>query len=58
MNFELLKSICEAPGIPSREEVVRGVIKDAMAPLVDSIQVDAMGNVIGHKKGSGKGPTV
>ena len=58
MNFELLKSICEAPGIPSREEIVRGVIKDAMAPLVDSIHVDAMGNVIGHKKGTGKGPKV
>lgn len=58
MNFELLKSICEAPGIPSREDVVRGVIKDAMAPLVDSISVDAMGNVIGHKKGTGNGPKV
>ena len=58
MNFDLLKAICEAPGIPSREEVVRGVIQDAMTPLVDSINVDTMGNVIGHKKGSGKGPKV
>ena len=58
MNFDLLKAICEAPGVPSREEVVRGVIQDAMSPLVDSIHVDTMGNVIGHKKGSGKGPKV
>jgi putative aminopeptidase FrvX len=36
MNFDLLKAICEAPGVPSREEVVRGVIQDAMAPLVSA----------------------
>ena len=58
MNFELLKAVCEAPGIASREDVVRRVIVRAMTPLVDTVNIDTMGNVIGFKKGSGTGPKV
>lgn len=57
MNFQLLKTLCETPGVPSREEPIRAVVIDALKPLVDSISVDVMGNVIGHKKGTG-GPKV
>lgn len=57
MNFELLKTLCETPGVPSREEPIREVVIEAMKPLVDSISVDVMGNVIGYKKGTG-GPKV
>jgi len=57
MNFELLKTLCETPGVPSREEPIREVVIDALTPLVDSVSVDVMGNVIGYKKGTG-GPKV
>lgn len=56
-NFELLKRICEAPGIPGYEDAVRAIVVDEMRPLVDEVSVDALGNVIGTKKGSG-GPKV
>lgn len=57
LNFDLLKRLCETPGIPSREEKIRALVIDELTPLVDSVRVDAMGNVVAHKKGLG-GPKV
>ncbi len=57
MNFDLLKRLCETPGIPSREEPIRRLVIDELTPLVDEVSVDAMGSVIGYKKGMG-GPKV
>jgi endoglucanase len=57
VNFELLKRLCETPGVPSREEPIRAVIIEEIRPLVDTLTLDAMGNVISVKKGTG-GPKV
>ena len=57
MNFDLLKRLCETPGIPSREERMRKLVMEELKPLVDEVSVDSMGNVIGRKKGAG-GPKV
>jgi endoglucanase len=54
MGIELLKQLVEAHGISGREESLREIAIQAMKPLVDEIRVDALGNVIGHKKGDGK----
>lgn len=51
MNFDLLKSIVETPGISSREEQVRALVLKEIEGLVDSIEVDNLGNVIAVKKG-------
>ena len=51
MNFDLLKKLCETPGIPSREERMRKLVIAELRPLCDSISVDAMGNVIAIKNG-------
>ncbi|HET7036876.1 MAG TPA: M42 family metallopeptidase [Thermomicrobiaceae bacterium] len=56
-NFDLFKKIVEAPGIPGREAQLRQIVIEEMRPLVDDLRVDAIGNVIGTKKGSG-GPRV
>lgn len=53
MNFELLKRLCETPGVPGREEAIRQVIVEEMRDLVDDIHVDAMGSVVGIKRGLG-----
>ena len=53
MDFELLQRLCEAPGVPSREEAIRETTIEIMRPLVDELRVDVMGNVIGYKKGLG-----
>lgn len=54
MSLELLKKLCETPGIAGREERVRELVIKEMEPLVDEIKVDAMGNVIGIKRGKSK----
>ena len=53
MNFDLLKQLCETPGVPSREERIRELVVRELTPLVDELRVDAMGNLIAHKRGSG-----
>ncbi len=54
--MKLLKQLTQATGVPGYEGPVRRVIADAMAPYVDEVEVDALGNVIAHK--AGKGPVV
>jgi tetrahedral aminopeptidase len=49
VNFNLLKKLCETPGIPSRELVI-----SELEPLVDSISIDSMGSVVGIKKATKK----
>ncbi|RMH14504.1 MAG: M42 family peptidase [Planctomycetota bacterium] len=46
MNIELLKRLCETPGIPGREERVRALIEQEVQDLFDEIQTDAMGSLI------------
>ncbi len=53
INLGLLKRLTETPGTSGREEQVREVVLSEMKPLVDEISVDALGNVIGVKRGSG-----
>ncbi|MDB5076444.1 MAG: Cellulase [Chloroflexi bacterium] len=54
MNFDLLKRLCETPSVPGREEALRATVREIMEPLVDELRVDALGNVIGTKRGNGK----
>ena len=58
MNFDLLKKLCETPGISSREERMRSVVIEELKGLTDSITVDAMGSVIAIKHGKPGGPKV
>ena len=51
VNVELLKKICEAPGVPGYESRTRNLVMAEVEPLVDSLEVDNMGNVIAVKKG-------
>lgn len=56
MNFngELLKDIVKVYGPSSNEEKIREFIRAEIEEYVDDIRVDAMGNLIAHKKGEGK----
>ena len=53
--MELLKKLCEASGAPGAEDEIREMCIAELKPLCDSVTVDAMGNVIGLKKGSKAG---
>ncbi|HEX5499396.1 MAG TPA: M42 family metallopeptidase, partial [Thermomicrobiales bacterium] len=53
LDLELLRQLCETPGIASREDQIRRVVVEAMRPLVDEMRADALGNVVGVRHGSG-----
>ena len=53
-NFDLLRRLCETPGVSSREEQVRDLVIAELRPLTDEITVDALGNVTATKRGTGK----
>ena len=50
--YTKLKALCSAPSISGREGKVRDVIKAQIAPFVDEVSVDTLGNLIALKKGS------
>ena len=55
LNITLLKRLCETPGIPGREERVRGLIEREIEGLFDEVTTDALGSLHcrrGPRKGS------
>lgn len=53
LNVDLLKRLCEAPGIAGREERVRAIVIEELRPLVDELRVDRLGNVAATRRGNG-----
>lgn len=51
IDIALLKKICETPGAPGFEQLVRELVVREVRPLVDDMKIDAMGNVFAIKKG-------
>ncbi|MCG3178047.1 MAG: putative aminopeptidase YsdC [Phycisphaerae bacterium] len=54
--MDFLRKLVETPGVPGREERIRQVIHDEVAGLFDTIQTDAMGNLICTREPRGKAP--
>ena len=52
--FDLLKRLCETPAPSGCESRVSELIQAEIRPYVDSLETDALGNLIAHKKGNGK----
>lgn len=58
-NIDLLKRLCETPGVPGREERVRALIESEIQGLFDAVETDAMGSLIctRHPRAGKKKPT-
>jgi putative aminopeptidase FrvX len=54
LNEALLKRLIETPGVPGREEQQRQIAHEELGALTDEVRTDAMGSVIGTKRGSGE----
>ncbi len=52
--LNLIKKILKPVSVSGREQAVAGVIAEEIAPYVDSIRTDAMGNLIAYKAGVGE----
>ncbi|MCA9886666.1 MAG: M42 family peptidase, partial [Anaerolineae bacterium] len=46
MNVDLLKRLCETPGIPGREERVAALIRKEVEGMFDEFTTDPMGSLI------------
>jgi endoglucanase len=57
INVEMLRELTQVPGIAAHEDLVRAVTARYLRPVVDDLDVDAMGNLIGRRAGSG-GPRI
>lgn len=53
INTALLKKVCEVVGPSGHEENIRSLILEDLKGFYDDYQVDALGNLIVHKKGNG-----
>ncbi len=53
--MKLLEQLTQTPGVAGREERIRELIKKEMESFCDEVRTDALGSLIGLKKGSGKG---
>ena len=51
LNEALLKRLVETPGVAGREEQQRVIAREELGALTDEVRTDAMGSVIGTKKG-------
>ncbi len=51
LDIPLLKRICEIAGAPAYEQRIRELVLQEVAPLVDEVRINNMGNVYAIKKG-------
>lgn len=51
LNIELLRKVCEIPGAPGYETLIRDFIHGRLKNLADEISVDKMGNLIAVRRG-------
>lgn len=58
MNIAFLKSLSEVAGVPGREERVRQLLQRELKGLVDTVDVDPMGNLVAEKKAKKQAPRV
>ncbi len=52
--METLKKLTQIYGVSGCEDRIRDVIKSEIGSYCDEIDIDALGNLIAHKKGNGK----
>jgi len=50
-DFDLLRELTEAAGVPGYEDRVRELVREEFADSVDRVRTDAMGNVVGTIEG-------
>lgn len=46
LNIDLLKRLCETPGVPGREERVRALIEKEIKGLFDEVRTDPLGSLL------------
>ncbi|MEM6823491.1 MAG: M20/M25/M40 family metallo-hydrolase [Pseudomonadota bacterium] len=55
MNIDLLRALCETPGVPGHEDRVRGLIEQEIDGLFDHVETDAMGSLLCRRNADDSG---
>ena len=55
MNIDLLRALCETPGVPGNEHRVRALIEKEIDGLFDHIEVDVMGSLLCRRDAATEG---
>ncbi len=55
IDLELLQTLTQTFGPSGREEAIRAALRQAVEPYADEVRVDALGNLIVYRKGTGGG---
>jgi tetrahedral aminopeptidase len=58
LDYDLLRRLSQAPGVPGREELVRDLIRSELGDRAEQARVDAMGNLIVETGGPEDAPVV
>lgn len=53
MDLELLKRLCDTPGLPGEEDKVRDIFVSEIKNHTDRIEIDVLGNIIANIPGKG-----
>ncbi|MBQ3390964.1 MAG: M42 family peptidase [Clostridia bacterium] len=56
--LELIRTLCEPAGVSGNEREIAEKIKELATPLADSVEIDALGNVLAFKKGKSSAKTL
>ncbi len=56
--YTTLQKLCATPSVSGREETIREVLGERIAPFADELRTDPLGNLIAVKRGSGTGKSV
>ncbi len=55
IDLELLNTLTQTFGPSGHEEAIRAALRQAVEPYADEVRVDALGNLIVHRRGTGGG---
>lgn len=56
--YTTLQALCTCASVSGREGAIRALLTEKILPFCDEVRVDALGNLIACKKGSGDGASV
>ncbi len=59
MNYySILKDLCLCPSVSGREDKIRALLSEKIAPFADTVETDALGNLIAKKRGNRAGARI
>lgn len=56
--YHTLQELCAVPSVSGREDGIRALLAEKILPYAHEVRIDALGNLIAKKQGTGEAPSV